>query len=319
MNDKFIEAFTDIDDELIKSAKPIAQEPIELKTEPRRFSWKKLTAAAACVAVLGAGGAAAVKVMRSQNGPDISDPTSSGSVSMSAADSRNSSSITDNMTVSQPLDNSTDSSSPNTGSAGCIAEFKEKLKETGDKFEYNGKIYGVIGGGGGGGGSDNTINTGNKFTVGVRREIINGIETVEFAAFVENIGIEPVGLMSTASSPDKPILLRFDLNDESIDAKNIFDRNEFKYMAYVLQPGEIYFQTVSFPVTEAEYLFSTCVSTTDPKRFDESKPYDYNKQGYYEVSRRANYSDKSVGFDDIWFFGSSASEKESAAAANSEQ
>lgn len=52
------DVFTDIDDKLIAQAKPVAQKPTELKAAPRPKAalWKKVTAAAASVAVLGTGG-----------------------------------------------------------------------------------------------------------------------------------------------------------------------------------------------------------------------------------------------------------------------
>lgn len=72
---KFIEMFTDIDDKYIADAKPMAQKPIELRPETRRTTavWKKITAAAACLAVLGGGSAVAVKLMNSQSGVGTSN------------------------------------------------------------------------------------------------------------------------------------------------------------------------------------------------------------------------------------------------------
>lgn len=328
MKDKFIEAFTDIDDELIKGAMPTAQKPIELKAEPSRFSWKKLTAAAACVAVLGGGGIAAVKMMNSPqnlNNPDISDSTISSGDSLSAADSGNSDSAYGSVSLNadttphfESSNDSADSSLPD-----VLAGLKPQaiLEKVGDSFKYDGKSYGVIDVGGGGGmDRENNIIGGYEVVVGVRREMIDGVDTVEFAAYIENIGNVPEGLMSTASSPDKPVLFRFELNDESIDTRNVFDTNEFKYMAYVLQPGERYIQTASFPVTEAEYMFSYCISTTDPNHFDETKSYEYNKGGYITSNDWADFSDKSVSFDDVSeLFGSSKLSKELAAAYSGRQ
>lgn len=50
----FVEAFSDIDDGLITDVFPEAQRPVELRPERRslRFGWKKLAAAAACLAVI---------------------------------------------------------------------------------------------------------------------------------------------------------------------------------------------------------------------------------------------------------------------------
>lgn len=325
MKDKFIDAFTDIDDELIKGAMPTAQKPIELKAEPSRFSWKKLTAAAVCVAVLGGGGIAAVKMMNSPqnlNNPDISDSTISSGDLLSAADSESSvsNSVVDSTTESESLNDSTDSVFPNTDPSGLMPHII--TTGVGDKFEYEGKSYTVIIsiGGGGGAYSNNTYEHARRFFVGVRREITDGVDTVEFAACVENAGNVPLGLMSTASSPDKPVLFRFELNDESIDTSNVFDTNEFKYMACVLQPGERYFQTASYPVTEEEYMFSSCMSVTDPNDFDEAKSYRKNCIGSSLGNRWADFSDKSVSFDDVdKLFGSSKLSKELAAAYSGRQ
>lgn len=173
----------------------------------------------------------------------------------------------------------------------------------GTEFVYEGKSYKVISHSNGGGmdivDGKYTPRNWHDFVVGVRREIADGVDTVEFVAFIENSGSEPLGLMSSTASPDKPILFRFELNDGSIDTHNVFDYNEFKYMTGVLQPGETYYQKVSFPVTEEEYMFSTCFSLTDPDRFDENKSYDYNGTGGGSSNRWADFSDKSVDFDHV--------------------
>ena len=86
MKHKFIETFTDIDDKYIADAKPVAEKPIELRPEARRptAAWKKITAAAACLAVLGGGSALAVKVMNSENTPAVSGSSDSPGASISS-------------------------------------------------------------------------------------------------------------------------------------------------------------------------------------------------------------------------------------------
>lgn len=177
--------------------------------------------------------------------------------------------------------------------------------EIGTAFEYDGNIYTVMSSLGNPGESisqdmtTGTVKRGYDFAVGVRRETIDGVDTVEFAALVENVGIVPIGLMSSTSSPDKPILFRFEPDDESIDTNNVFDITEFKYMAYVLQPGEKYYQTVSFPVTEAKYILSTLLCDTDPDTFDESKSYNYNIKSSNFLRRRVDFGDRSISFDGV--------------------
>ena len=196
-----------------------------------------------------------------------------------------------------------------------IDRFKSKYSN-GDEFEYEGKSYKIFDlGAAGSGDRAGNITEGYEFVVGVRREIIDGVDTVEFAAFVENFGTEfSIGLLSSTASPDKPILFRFELNDESIDTHNVFGDYEFKYMPYVLQPGEKYFQTASFPVTEAEYMFSTCFCEINSEEFDGSKTYDTNIGGH-RGNRWADFSDKSVSFDNVdQLFGASNLSKALAAA-----
>ena len=197
-----------------------------------------------------------------------------------------------------------------------VDRFKSKYS-TGDEFEYEGKSYKIFDHGTAGSGDlPGSITEGYEFIVGVRREIIDGVDTVEFAAFVENIGAEfSIGLLSSTASPDKPILFRFELNDDSMDNHNIFDDYDFKYMPYVLQPGEKYFQTASFPVTEAEYMFSTRFCGANPDKFDETKPFSYYQNGGHTGHRWADFSDKSVSFDDVdQLFGASNLSKALAAA-----
>lgn len=321
----FIETFSDIDDEYIASAKPVAQKPVELKPETRRprLAVKKIAAAAACLAVLG-GGMLAVKSATSDRGADplvSGSPLSSGSgVSLSSGDSADSDSLDDIITSSSTIESKTEPdvsavSSMTTSESNIVIDpnnpqihhypdgYDANKWKCGTEFVYEGKSYKVISHSSGGGlqrDEDKWVASHwRDVGVGVRREIIDGVDTVEFVAFVENYGTEPLGIMSTSSSPDKPILFRFEVNDESIDTHNVFDYNEFKHMAYVIQPGEAYYQKASFPVTEEEYMFSTCFAFTHPDKFDESKSFKYNSTGSASSNRWADFSDKSVSFDNV--------------------
>ncbi len=99
MKYNFIKMFTDIDDELIANAKPVAQRPIELRADTRRSPWRKFAAVAACLAVVAVGGTFAVNALRSGSAvPSVPDapldsvvdlpstqpnsPASSGTVSL---------------------------------------------------------------------------------------------------------------------------------------------------------------------------------------------------------------------------------------------
>lgn len=77
----FVEAFTDIDDELFTDVFPEAQRPVEIRPERRspRFRWKALAAAAACLAVVGIAVGAVIAVK--SRGDRTADPnqTVSGS------------------------------------------------------------------------------------------------------------------------------------------------------------------------------------------------------------------------------------------------
>lgn len=334
MKDKFVETFGYIDPKLVENAKPIAQKPIELRTEPSRFSWKKFTAAAACVAVLGAGSAAAIKMIGSQHSLAVSESTVSSGVSLSAADSGHSG-VIDEIISSSPMTD--DVSAPDTSSLpnslltedpDVAARMEGTLRfEEGKEFEYGGKIYRMFEHGWSGGfsyvGDDIICNSGETFIVGVRREIIDGVDTVEFVAAFENFGTEPIGLMSSTASTDEPIIFRFELNDrdtEVYDSHHWFDDHEFRYMPVVIQPGEIFYQTASFPVTEAEYMFSTCFRKTNPDKFDESAQFEENSRGGQISNRWVDFSDKSVSFDEVYkLFGSSNWTKELQAAIDSRQ
>lgn len=334
MKDKFIETFGYIDPKLVADAKPMAEKPLELRTEPSRFSWKKLTAAAACVAVLGVGSAAVIKAAGSGNAPAVDDSAISGGVSLSAADSGHSDVIDELIDSSSIIDNTTDdtnfSSSPDSFLVESDGSHPSMLKYSdGDVFECEGKSYKVMSGSGGWGLSlkDESdtweIVSGSEFVVGVRREIIDGVDTVEFAAFVENVGTTPIGLMSSTASPDMPVIFRFKLNDRSTevaDSHNWFEGYEFRYMPYVIQPGERFYQTASFPVTEAEYMFSVCYYETDPDRFDESNSFKENSKGGSISNTWVDFSDTSVSFDDVYtLFGASNYGKEVQAAWESRQ
>ena len=336
MKDKFIELFGHIDPKLVADAKPIAQKPIELRAEPSRFSWKKLTAAAACLAVLGAGGAVAVKMMNSQSSPAVSDSVISEGVSLSAADSGHSDAIDaliDQSSMTDDVSAPETSVDPDTSSlpAGLLTETDDVYVQysNGTEFEYEGKIYKVISSGGSRSGrgslsGDYDFVEGENLVVGVRREIIDGVDTVEFAAFVENIGTnKTIGVMSSTASPDQPILFRFELNDrgtEVDDSRHWFENYEFRYMPVVIKPGERFYQTASFPVTEAEYMFSTCCYLTDADRFDESKSFKENQNGGQISNDWVDFSDKSVSFDDVYtLFGASNYSKELEAAWESRQ
>lgn len=140
----------------------------------------------------------------------------------------------------------------------------------GDEFEYNGKTYRII---------NHMMHSyddvrydpdyiyrWSDFVVGVRSEIIDGQNTVEFAAFVENNNSEPIGVLGTA--PGEITLFKFDIDDGSFgdeiqngdekeQAENMRkESSDFKYLT-IIQPGEKCYQTASFPVTEHKYLFST--------------------------------------------------------------
>ena len=329
MKDKFIETFGCIDPKLVADAKPIAEKPIELRAEPSRFSWKKLTAAAACVAVLGVGSAAVIKAAGSGNAPAVSDPVISGGVSLSAADSGHSDIIDElidsSSTAGNTLDDPDASNLPNDLVHEIDPDHRMHLKHeynNGDEFEYEGKTYRVMDSGWAGSSDrDGNIVEGEMSVMGVRREIIDGVDTVEFAFFVENIGTNMTrALLSSTASPDKPVLFRFELEDRSVDTHHIFDDYEFKYMPVVIKPGERYYQTASFPVTEAEYMFSYCCYMTEPDRFDESNSFKSNLNGGQLSNRWVDFSDKSVSFDDVYkMFGSSNYSKELEAAWESRQ
>lgn len=62
-NNDFMKALNDIDDELITSAKPLADKPIMVKPV-KKSHWKSITAAAACAAVVAAGAIAVPKLVK---------------------------------------------------------------------------------------------------------------------------------------------------------------------------------------------------------------------------------------------------------------
>lgn len=177
----------------------------------------------------------------------------------------------------------------------------------GTEFEYNGKIYKVIDSAFSSTMTKDTVNDLYAYNdlvttvIGVRREIIDGVDTVEFVAAVMNEGSEPIGLMSSVSSPDKPILFKFEV--ESVELPNshhVFDDEEFKFMPVVIQPGETYYQTASIPVTENAYRFSHFIQFTDPDKFNENGTYEENSRGYFLGNRWANFIGKSDVFDDVY-------------------
>lgn len=86
MKYNFIKMFTDIDDDLIANAKPVAQKPIELRADVRRSPWKKFAAAAACLAVVAVGGAFAVNALRSGSAvPSVPDAPLDSTVDLPSA------------------------------------------------------------------------------------------------------------------------------------------------------------------------------------------------------------------------------------------
>lgn len=89
------EIFTDIDDEFIANAKPVAQKPIVLRSEPRSKSlvWKKCAATAACLAVLGTGSVIAVKSADLGAGKNVSESPLNAGVSIENGDNSENSTI----------------------------------------------------------------------------------------------------------------------------------------------------------------------------------------------------------------------------------
>lgn len=86
MKYNFIKMFTDIDDDLIANAKPVAQKPIELRADVRRSPWKKFAAAAACLAVIAVGGAFAVNALRDRGAvPSVPDAPLDSTVDLPSA------------------------------------------------------------------------------------------------------------------------------------------------------------------------------------------------------------------------------------------
>lgn len=326
MKKDFNDIFTDIDDKLIAQAKPTAQKPMEFKPETRSETavWKKITAAAACLAVLGTAGG--VIALNSAKKLPTASPASSASVSLtndsgaaSSLDGLIYSMASDAESKSAPAESIPIGSTSAESDPDEIAQIKKFLDENrqfaveqikkwehGTEFLYEGKSYKVFTVNPHGSGllrdRDKNI-IGVEFcnaVSGVRREIINGVDTVEFVALVENVGTEPIGLMSSVSSPDQPILFRFVPEGDDIpESHHIFDDEEFKYMPVVVQPGEKYYQKVSFPVTEDEYRYSICVEYTDPEKFDETRSYRYNSTGGSGSNQWADFTGRGEYFDNV--------------------
>ena len=295
VDDKLLKDVFDVDEEVkLTEAETLHGTTYRPEPRPRSSRRRAFAAAAACAAVLGVESFAAVKMMNSQSGILPSDSTLNAGISLAAADSGHSDPINELTSSSSSIDDTSDN-------PDIDMKFNYNI---GDKFEYEGKTYKTISSSAGGGGNydengEEILISGDRFIIGVRREIIDNVDTVMFTAFVENIGTVPIGLMSSTATPDKPVILRFVLNNESI-SYNWVDDYEFKYMPVILQPGEKYYQTASFPVTEAEYMFSYCLYETDPKIFDESKSFKENRMhsGGYS-NRLVDFSDMSVSFDDV--------------------
>ncbi len=92
MRNDIIELFTEIDDDLISSAMPEAQRPVELRVDTKRFSWKKFAAAAACLTAAAVGGTFALKALSGNGGIEFGaagsvDSESTGSVVLEPANS----------------------------------------------------------------------------------------------------------------------------------------------------------------------------------------------------------------------------------------
>lgn len=156
----------------------------------------------------------------------------------------------------------------------------------GDEFTYDGKTYKVF----------DIRGSRCKYVVGVRRD---SADIIEFAAFIENRDNVPMGILSAASSPDEPILFKFD-TDLNKDSHNVFTNEEFKYMPYILQPGETYYQKAAFNITEEKYMLSVCNALCEPDSFD--KPLMYRDIPTGGSSNRfVDFADKSAAdYDNIY-------------------
>lgn len=99
MRNDIIELFTEIDDDLISSAMPEAQRPVEMRADTSRFSWKKFAAAAACLTAAAVGGTFALKAL-SGNGGIVSP----GSITPSTTDTNVNSTIISDTNINSTED-----------------------------------------------------------------------------------------------------------------------------------------------------------------------------------------------------------------------
>lgn len=291
VDDKLLKGVFDADDPgketALTEAETLRGAAYRPEYHPRR---RVFAAAAVCLAVLGAGSFAAVKIMNSQHSPAISDSAVSGGISLGAADSGHSDTI-DELISS----NSTVNDLPSYGPS--IHNLKESY-ERGDKIEYEGKSYTVITSSIAATGVEGKYIKSYELTLSVRREIIDGVDTVEFAGIFTNNGTTLMGLVSCTESPDEPFLFKL-IKDEDYSGHN-YDDYDFRYLTHILQPGERYYQTASFPVEEAEYNFLYYYHFTDPDIYDEIKPQEGKRGGAAVNHYRVDLSDKSVNFDDLY-------------------
>lgn len=243
----FIETFTDIDEEFIANAKPIAQKPMELRPEPRskRSVWKKIAAAAACLAVLAAAGSViAVKV----NSGQIAAPGNSGEA------------VLPNDGAGEQVKSTVDENLPTVG----LDQFYDSIQGISRYLSHNdSEIFDL---------DDNQVkfNVVNsteteevRFFVGVAGEEFGLGDEVSVVAAVENVSDKSIGVLVPYTRDDENGAfsnLTGTHSEIAVEIKNgsleLQDNVETKYFLddphiLTIEPGETYYQLMSF---ETYYL-----------------------------------------------------------------
>ncbi len=229
-----IETLTDIDDEFIASAKPVAQKPIVLRAEPRSKTTvlKKCAAAAACLAVLAAAGS--VIAVKASNSRQAAGPLSSAGSS---------------------ADNESLPSLPRID----LGSFYNSIQGIGRYLSHNdNEIYDSDGENVRFNVVSSTGNNGVKLFVGLAQDEYGLDDMVTVVAAVENTSDKTIGVMSPFSSDYKNggyYNLTSTHSEIMVEIKNkdfeLCDYAEKKYFLddphiLTIEPGETYYQAMSY-------------------------------------------------------------------------